>query len=94
MLDEQEFAELEPLLGDGLRATKETRAKLGLPLEQVDVTKVFQPALDAYERMTGFRETDPYVLRHHRISLYGPLCPACHRPGRTPRAARCVECDG
>ena len=93
MLDEQEFAGLQPLLSDGLRATREFRAKHGLPLEELDMTQGFQPALDAYERLTGFRETHPNALWHHRISLYGPLCSECGRPRRTPGASRCVDCE-
>ena len=93
MLDEQEFSELHPLLSDGLRATKEFRAKHGLPLEKVDMNQRFKPALDVYERVTGFRETNPNALWHHRISLYGPLCTKCNRPRRTPQARHCVDCD-
>lgn len=34
----------------------------------------FSAMLDAYERITGFRETNPAAVWHHQISLYGPPC--------------------
>lgn len=93
MLDEREFAELQCLLSDGMRATKEFRQEHGLPLKGLDTTIRFKPALDAYERLTGFKETNPNALWHHRIALYGPACSKCGRPGRTPQSSQCFDCD-
>jgi hypothetical protein len=50
------------------------------------------PLLDAYERLTGFRETNPTAVWHHRVALYGPPCAACGRPLRTPQACWCAAC--
>jgi uncharacterized OB-fold protein len=58
-----------------------------LPLQQI-----FQPALDAYEQITGYRETNYNALFHHRKALYGPPCHKCGRPLRTPRARLCGSC--
>ena len=94
MLDESEFRELEPLLSDGLRATKEYRAEHGVSLDEGEMDRTYKPALDTYERMTGLREMKPEVLWHHRVSLYGQPCQKCGRPRRTPQAKDCIECGG
>ena len=54
--------------------------------------KMFGPMLVEYERITGFRETNPIAIFHHRISDYGPLCSSCGKPLRTPRAKLCGHC--
>ena len=51
-----------------------------------------QPMLEAYERITGFHETVPAAVMHHRISQYGPPCHACGKPLRTPKAQMCAAC--
>ena len=48
--------------------------------------------LEEFERLTGFHETNPNAVWHHRIRLYGPACTACGKPLRTPKASRCVAC--
>jgi len=48
--------------------------------------------LDEYNRLTGFRETNPNAVWHHRISLYGPPCGSCGKPLRTPVATFCAAC--
>jgi hypothetical protein len=48
--------------------------------------------IDAYERMTGMRETNANAIMHHRASIYGPPCIICGKPLRTPRAAKCMSC--
>src|SRR3954467_1910433 len=52
----------------------------------------FAPMLAAYERITGFRETNPNAVFHHRLSQYGPPCQNCGRPLRTPQAKLCGSC--
>lgn len=53
-----------------------------------------QSALEAYFRLTGFRETNFNAIWHHRRSLYGPCCNHCGKPLRTPRARWCAACGG
>jgi len=43
------------------------------------------PVLREYERITGFHETNPNAVYHHRLALYGPGCSNCGKPLRTPR---------
>ena len=92
MLDETEFEVVSKLLSEGFTATKEFRERFGLSLADLSLKERFVPALDAYFRITGFRESNPNALWHHRLSLYGPSCPGCGRPLRTPRAQLCPAC--
>jgi hypothetical protein len=52
----------------------------------------FEAVLQEYERITGFRETNINAFYHHVVSLYGPPCPKCGKPLRTPRAKLCGFC--
>lgn len=92
MLDEEEFARISSLLSDGFRATKEFRETHGLPLQGLDMSARFAPALAEYRRITGFDETNHNALFHHRMSLYGPPCSSCGKPIRTRTARRCGAC--
>jgi hypothetical protein len=92
MLDETEYAEVWTLYGEGISATKEYRERWQIPLLGMAREVRFRPLLDAYERMTGMRETNPNAIIHHRISLYGPPCRRCQKPLRTPKAKLCGSC--
>jgi hypothetical protein len=52
----------------------------------------FALMLAEYERITGFRETNPNATFHHRVSDYGPPCRYCGKPLRTPQAKVCGHC--
>jgi hypothetical protein len=78
MLDDDEFHLVSSLFNTGTEGgTKE---------------RMFAPALREYERITGFHETNPNVLYHHRLSMYGPPCGNCGKPLRTPKARMCGSC--
>jgi hypothetical protein len=51
-----------------------------------------QAFLESYNRLTGFAETNPEAVMHHRIADYGPPCVACGRPLRTSLASFCASC--
>ncbi|SNZ01071.1 hypothetical protein [Flagellimonas pacifica] len=52
----------------------------------------FKPLLDYYREITGFEETEPNAIMHHRIAQYGPSCQNCGKPYRTPEAKMCADC--
>jgi hypothetical protein len=92
MLDEQEFGIVAALYRDGLRLQKHIEESRQCPPNITGVEDLFQPCLDAYERLTGFRETNANAVMHHRRGLYGPPCHVCGKPLRTPRASKCMAC--
>ena len=48
--------------------------------------------LREYKRITGFPETNPMALYHHKIWMYGPPCEYCGKPLRTPDVKLCGAC--
>jgi len=93
MLDETEFKIISELYSDGFRTTKEIRQKYNLTLDECPpIQERFRPLLRKYHEMTGFEETVPAAIMHHRISLYGPPCKFCGKPLRTPQATFCAAC--
>jgi hypothetical protein len=92
MLDEQEYAIVHQLYGSGMMATKRFRDDWGIPLDNRTKELRFQPLLNMYEQMTGYIETNPNAVMHHRLALYGPPCKHCGKPLRTPKAKLCASC--
>jgi hypothetical protein len=92
MLDEQEWAEIEPLLSAMVSRIQDFRRVQGASLAQALNQRFGADALLRYQELTGEEESDPEALRHHRASLFGPLCKVCGKPLRTPRASFCAEC--
>ena len=93
MLDEREYTEIAALYAQGIRSVKQYREKTGASVkESVQRSERFAAMLSRYETMTGFRETNPNAVMHHRLSLYGPPCNRCGKPLRTPTAKVCGNC--
>jgi hypothetical protein len=92
MLDEAEWAELEPLLVQRLTDVQSHRELYGAMLAETPVQDFRKAALNRYRELTGFDETNVNALWHHRVSLYGPPCGACGKPLRTERASFCAAC--
>ena len=90
MLEESEWDEVGPLFDLDVQDTKQMRGE-GLPDEEIKAT-LKSRACERYEAITGMREQNVFTLWHHRRSLYGPDCPSCGRPFRTPDARFCAEC--
>jgi hypothetical protein len=61
-------------------------------LSKVSTMRDFSLLLVEYERITGYRETNPNAIYHHRLALYGPPCKHCGKPLRTPQAKLCGSC--
>jgi hypothetical protein len=91
MLDEREWQEVVLLLTKGIEQIKQYRIDHGVSL--AEAKHVYgDGALQRYFEITGFRETNVNALWHHRLALLGPLCSACGKPLRTPRAKMCAAC--
>ena len=82
MLDEQEFAAAERLYRQMFELLKSGHTR--------DVSAA--SLLDWYKELTGFDESEPNAIMHHRSSLYGPPCGYCGKPYRTPSAMLCAAC--
>ena len=92
MLDEDEWAEIAPLLRRNLGNIKSYREEHGAGLKDAVLQGFDAPALQKFEELTGFKETNVNAIYHHRRSLYGPECPTCGKLIRTSRARFCAEC--
>jgi hypothetical protein len=92
MLTDEEWSEVVPHLTSGIEQIKRYREEHQCGLAEATQKGFGQDALAMYERMTGFKETNPNALFHHRLSLYGPACRSCGKPLRTPIASSCAVC--
>lgn len=91
MLDEEEFAHINQLYRTCFQNAPRYLAERRRRGEAPSIDDAFAPVRDEYERMTGMACHHNAIL-HHRISIYGPPCPACGKPMRTPRARFCAAC--
>jgi hypothetical protein len=92
MLDEHEWAQVHPHLYKGVERIKEYRRIHNASLHEAKDHVYGHGALDLYFKLTGYRETNIDALWHHRLASYGPPCPTCGKPFRTPRARFCAAC--
>lgn len=92
MLDDAEWAELGPLLGDCVAELQRYRHEHGVSLAEAKDQVFGRAALQKYRELTGFIESNVNALWHHRVSLYGPACASCGKPLRTPKASFCAAC--
>ena len=92
MLDEHEWARIRPLLDDAIGEIKRYRELHDVSLVEAKAKGQGQAALALYHSLTGFQETNPNALRHHRLSRFGPQCLACGKPLRTAAARHCAAC--
>ncbi len=91
MLEENEWERIYPVLKVNLE--KIVRIRKERECDLVTAKRLaFNEACDVYFEMTGFRETEPNAIWHHRLANYGPECPQCGHLFRTPKAAFCANC--
>lgn len=82
MLTEAEWAVVSPELANGVEQIKAYRERHHCSLAEARANGYGQKALDLYEKITGFRETNPDALFHHRLSQAGwPKSSARKRTG-------------
>ena len=48
--------------------------------------------LEAYAKITGYKETNVSAIWHDRVSLYGPPYDTCGNPLRIPPPEMCGSC--
>lgn len=92
MLTEQEWALMEPVLVRQIEDLQAYRQAHQVSLAETMTEGFGESACRVYRELTGFRETNPDAVWHHRISMYGLPCQACGKALRTPRAAFCAAC--
>ncbi|WP_052523395.1 hypothetical protein [Bradyrhizobium sp. STM 3809] len=93
MLDEQEWAEIEPLLRKRFDDIKNYRRANECTLGQATAAVDSKAgALQRYRELAGFDETNALAIWHHRRSDFGRPCTSCGKPLRTPRAKLCAAC--
>ena len=92
MLTEQEWRRTEPALHQAIADVQRYRQANECSLSEALHKAHGQTALTLYCEMTGFAETNVNAIWHHRVSLYGPPCPACskHIARQVLRGLRCV----
>jgi hypothetical protein len=94
MLDEAEWAQVEPLLRKFIveiqRYRRQRRASLSEALTAVPTTEARNKVLE----LTGYYESDPTAIWHHRRASFGAPCSHCGSLLRTRRAKLCAECGG
>ena len=92
MLDEEEFERVIQHLRNGKSELMTASPDQGPAWKHPVITTALQRLLDEYNSVTGFAETNPNAVWHHRLSLYGPPCSQCGKPLRTPEARFCAAC--
>ena len=90
-LEEQEWAELHPVLSRTLNAVKQLRRNNGSDIPTA-ISAVQSEALAKFRDITGYEVEQYDVLWHHELAQWGPECSDCGHLLRTPRASRCVNC--
>lgn len=93
MLTEEEWEQVGPHLADKVSQIKRYRHAHGCSLAEATAKGFGLEALLAYEKITGFNETNANALFHHRLSMYGPPCHSCGELLRTPEARYCANCS-
>jgi hypothetical protein len=101
VLMEAHFAAMHPTarnLARGLEVLEREGARRGLPPvrrpsgEVAGIRRLLWHMSAGYELFTGVADEHPNAVWHHRAALYGPPCPACGKPFRTPQSRQCAAC--
>jgi len=93
MLTEEEWSVVAGGLVNAVAQIKRYRDENSCSLAEATANGYGKDALVAYEKITGFKETNANALFHHRLSIYGPPCHVCGKPLRTPNANYCAVCS-
>ena len=91
MLTNREWDEVQPLLRHDIERIKAHRNETGMALRET-LEQLDHQACEKFLEITGFNETNPNAIWHHRLSAFGPECPKCGHLFRTAEAAFCANC--
>jgi hypothetical protein len=89
----EEWQTVLPFFSNGVAQIKAYKELHGCSVVEATSKGFGWVALEAYEKITSFKETNANALFHHRLSLSGPPCRSCGKPLRTPQARSCRACN-
>ena len=92
LLDDAEWEEIAPLLGNAIQDVKRYREETGVTLSEAIKPGFGQAARTKFFELTGYEETNANAIWHHRRSIFGPPCSSCGQLLRTPQARFCAHC--
>ena len=90
-LEESEWQQVSPFLGDAAQEIKDYREKNGCDLKTARLN-VKPEAMKRFEEITGMPGIHFEIIFHHRLKDWGPECCKCGHLFRTPKASYCVNC--
>ena len=91
--DEDEWAEISPLLAPGRRALIAYCNDKKVSMDRAELENINKlPIFLKYKELTGAENSCINSIWHHRRSDFGAPCPSCGKLLRTPRAKLCAEC--
>lgn len=91
MFDDHEFKSISQAYAE---CTKRLKSLKSSELSEIEKEKFYNPFFDVVKSFTKDNSFDfeIYEVLKHQISRFGPPCPVCEKPLRTPKAKKCVEC--
>ncbi len=90
-LDENEWRQIQPYLGNAAQEIKEYRSKHGCDLETARLN-IKTEATQKFQELTGMPGVHFEAIYHHRLSDWGAECNSCGSLFRTPKASFCANC--
>ncbi len=91
VLTKEEFSEYRIVYMDCVRSIKKYRVETGASVQEA--AKLYAPALDKFEELTGFRGDDAFHLyRKHYAPTYGEPCHKCGDYFQTRIRQVCRNC--
>jgi len=90
-LNEEEWAEISPMLDDASRAIKEYRRLHECDLRTARLS-CRPEAMEKFEQLTGRPGVNFDVIFHHRLRDWGSECTKCGHLLRSPKAKLCANC--
>lgn len=90
-MEEHEWEQVVPFLTNVIPKIKEYRISNNCDLATAKES-VLNLACEKYNQLTGFNETNPNALWHHRLAEWGPKCKYCGHLLRTLKAKYCANC--